>query len=209
MARPNIAPYGSWKSPVTAEVVAGGEVGLEQVRLDGDDVYWIERRSQESGRKVIVRRSPDGRATDVTPASLNARTRVHEYGGGDYAVSDGTIVFANFTDQRLYAQRVGSPPRPLTPAASLRYADGVIDRRRNLLFCVCEDHTGHGEAINTLVSIDLHGGGARCKRSSANPSGFLAPVSTALYRKTGLFVVTAKTVVITSPHWTPRRERST
>ncbi len=160
MARPNAAPYGSWKSPITADVVAGGEVGLEQVRLDGDDVYWIERRSQESGRKVIVRRSPDGRATDVTPASLNARTRVHEYGGGDYAVSDGTIVFANFTDQRLYVQRVGSPPRPLTPAASLRYADGQIDRRRNLLFCVCEDHTGHGEAINTLVSIDLQGGGA-------------------------------------------------
>ena len=160
MARPNAAPYGSWKSPITADVVAGGEVGLEQVRLDGDDVYWIERRSQEGGRKVIIRRSPDGRVTDVTPPPLNARTRVHEYGGGDYAVSDGTIVFANFTDQRLYVQRVGSPPRPLTPAASLRYADGQIDRRRNLLFCVCEDHTGHGEAINTLVSIDLQGGGA-------------------------------------------------
>jgi len=160
VARPNVAPYGSWKSPITADVVAGGEVGLEQVRLDGDDVYWIERRSQEGGRKVIVRRSPDGRVTDVTPPPLNARTRVHEYGGGDYAVSDGTIVFANFTDQRLYVQRVGSPPRPLTPAASLRYADGQIDRRRNLLFCVCEDHTGHGEAINTLVSIDLQGGGA-------------------------------------------------
>jgi len=160
VARPNAAPYGSWKSPITADVVAGGEVGLEQVRLDGDDVYWIERRSQEGGRKVIVRRSPDGRVTDVTPPPLNARTRVHEYGGGDYAVSDGTIVFANFTDQRLYVQRVGSPPRPLTPAASLRYADGQIDRRRNLLFCVCEDHTGHGEAINTLVSIDLQGGGA-------------------------------------------------
>ena len=160
VARPNVAPYGSWKSPITADVVAGGEVGLEQVRLDGDDVYWIERRSQEGGRKVIIRRSPDGRVTDVTPPPLNARTRVHEYGGGDYAVSDGTIVFANFTDQRLYVQRVGSPPRPLTPAASLRYADGQIDRRRNLLFCVCEDHTGHGEAINTLVSIDLQGGGA-------------------------------------------------
>jgi len=168
MARPNVAPYGSWKSPITADVVVGGEVGLEQVRLDGDDVYWIERRSQEGGRKVIIRRSPDGRVTDVTPPPLNARTRVHEYGGGDYAVSDGTIVFANFTDQRLYAQRVGSPPRPLTPAASLRYADGVIDRRRNLLFCVCEDHTGHGEAINTLVSIDLHGGGARNVLVSGN-----------------------------------------
>ena len=57
MAQSNVVPYGSWKSPITADVVAAGEVGLEQVRLDGVDVYWIERRSQEGGRKVIVRRS--------------------------------------------------------------------------------------------------------------------------------------------------------
>jgi dipeptidyl aminopeptidase/acylaminoacyl peptidase len=155
MAYPNVAPYGSWKSPITADVVAAGEVGLEQVRLDGDDVYWIERRSQEGGRKVIVRRSPDGQVTDRTPVGFNARTRVHEYGGGDYAVSNGTIIFSNFTDQCLYVQRPGSELKPLTPAADIRYADGVIDRRRNLFFCVREDHTGHGEAINTLVSIDL------------------------------------------------------
>ena len=155
MAYPNVAPYGSWKSPITADVVAAGEVGLEQVRLDGDDVYWIERRSQEGGRKVIVRRSADGQVADITPVGFNARTRVHEYGGGDYAVSNGTIIFSNFTDQRLYVQRPGSEPKPLTPAADMRYADGVIDRRRNLFFCVREDHTGHGEAINTLVSIDV------------------------------------------------------
>ena len=155
MAYPNVAPYGSWKSPITADVVAAGEVGLEQVRLDGDDVYWIERRSQEGGRKVIVRRSLDGQVTDRTPVGFNARTRVHEYGGGDYAVSNGTIIFSNFTDQCLYVQRPGSEPKPLTPAADIRYADGQIDRRRNLFFCVREDHTGHGEAINTLVSIEL------------------------------------------------------
>jgi dipeptidyl aminopeptidase/acylaminoacyl peptidase len=155
MAYPNVAPYGSWKSPITADVVAAGEVGLEQVRLDGVDVYWVERRSQEGGRKVIVRRSPDGRLTDITPVGFNARTRVHEYGGGDYAVSDGTIIFSNFTDQRLYVQRPGSEPWSLTSASDLRYADGVIDQRRDLFFCVREDHTGHGEAINTLTSIDL------------------------------------------------------
>src|SRR4030095_16825290 len=92
---------------------------------------------------------------DVTPAPFNSRNRVHEYGGGDYAVSDGPIVFSNFADQRLYVQRAGSEPWPLTPAADMRYADGQIDRWRNLFFCVREDHTGHGEAINTLVSIDL------------------------------------------------------
>jgi dipeptidyl aminopeptidase/acylaminoacyl peptidase len=158
MPHPNTAPYGSWKSPITADVVAAGEVGLEQVRLDGTHVYWIERRPQEGGRKVIVRRSSDGRVTDMTPVGFNARTRVHEYGGGDYAVSEGTIVFSNFADQRLYLQGFGSEPKPLTPAAELRYTDGVIDRKRNLLFCVREDHTGHGEAINTLVCVDLAGG---------------------------------------------------
>ena len=155
MARPNAASYGSWKSPITAGVVAAGEVGLEQVRIAGGDIYWIERRSQEGGRKVIVCRSADGRVTDVTPAGFNARNRVHEYGGGDYAVAEDTIVFSNFTDQRLYLQRPGAEPRPLTPTADLRYADGVIDRGRNVLFCVREDHTGVGEAINTVASVDL------------------------------------------------------
>src|SRR5262245_66097133 len=109
MLPPIVAPYGSWKSPITADVVAASEVGLEQIRLDGSDVYWIERRSREGGRKVIVRRSADGRVADVTLVAFNARTRVHEYGGGDYVVSGGTIIFANFVDQRLRSEqrRVG------------------------------------------------------------------------------------------------------
>ncbi|HEU4344403.1 MAG TPA: prolyl oligopeptidase family serine peptidase, partial [Candidatus Binatia bacterium] len=168
MAHPTTAPYGSWKSPVTAELVGAGEVGLEQVQLDGPDVYWIERRPQEGGRKVIVRRSADGQVADVTPAPFNARTRVHEYGGGDYAVSDGTVVFSNFADQRLYIQRQGSAPRPLTPAVELRYADGEIDRRRNLFFCVREDHTASREPINTIVSIDLAEGDVETMLVSGN-----------------------------------------
>ncbi|MGB7946921.1 MAG: S9 family peptidase, partial [Candidatus Binatia bacterium] len=155
-----IAPYGSWKSPVTAELIAGAEVGLEQLRLDGEDIYWIERRALEGGRKTILRHSADGQVTEVTPSPFNSRTRVHEYGGGDYAVSKGTIVFSNFADQRLYIRQPGLAPRPLTPAGDLRYADGVIDSRRNLFFCVREDHAGDGEAINAVVSIDMDQGSA-------------------------------------------------
>jgi dipeptidyl aminopeptidase/acylaminoacyl peptidase len=155
---PIISPYGSWKSPISATLVAGAEVGLEQVRLDGDDIYWIERRAHEGGRKVIVRRSSGGRVTDVTPAGFNARTRVHEYGGGDYAVLNGRVIFSNFTDQRLYLQELGSEPKPLTPQAAQRYADGQFDRRRNSFFCVREDHSGPGEAVNSIVRIDLHSG---------------------------------------------------
>jgi hypothetical protein len=55
MPAAQIASYGSWKSPITADLVARGEVGLEQVKIDGDDVYWIERRPQEGGRRAVVR----------------------------------------------------------------------------------------------------------------------------------------------------------
>jgi dipeptidyl aminopeptidase/acylaminoacyl peptidase len=144
---------------MTAELVACSEVALEQLRIDGDDIYWIERRADEGGRKVIVRRSADGQIVDMTPAGFNARTRVHEYGGGDYAVSNGTIVFSNFPDQRLYLQKLGAEPQPLTAAGALRYADGQIDCRRNLFFCVREDHSGEGEAVNSLVSVKLSGDG--------------------------------------------------
>jgi dipeptidyl aminopeptidase/acylaminoacyl peptidase len=152
---PIVSPYGSWKSPISAELVAAGEIGLEQIQIDGSDIYWIERRAREGGRKVIVRRSADEQLADMTPPGFNARTRVHEYGGGDYAVCGGTIVFANFADQRLYIQEPGSEPCPLTTGGATRYADGQLDRRRNLFFCVCEDHSGSGEAINTIARIDL------------------------------------------------------
>src|SRR5687767_3284491 len=150
------SPYGSWKSPITADLVAGGEVGLEQVRIDGDDIYWIERRAEEGGRKVIVRRSSDGAVADVTPVGFNARTRVHEYGGADYAVSNGTIISANFVDQRLYLQKLGAQPKPIMPSGAFRYADGEIDRRRNLFLCVREDHSAQSEVGNTIVCIDLN-----------------------------------------------------
>ncbi len=153
-----VAPYGSWKSPVTTDLIVSETIGLAQLILDGQNTYWIEMRPSEGGRSVIVRRTPEGRIDDLTPPPFSARTRVHEYGGGDYTVSHGTIYFSNFADQRVYRQLPGSEPQPITPAGNLRYADGVIDRQRNRMICVREDHTVAGrEAVNTLVSLALDG----------------------------------------------------
>ena len=136
-------------------------VGLGQPAIDGDDIYWTEMRPVEGGRTVIVRRTADGRTTDVTPAPFNVRTRVHEYGGGAYVVSEGSVYFSNFADQRLYRQAPGGRPTALTPEADLRYADGVVDRRHGRMVCVREDHTVAGrEPVNTIVSLDLVDGGA-------------------------------------------------
>jgi len=158
MAETRVAPYGSWKSPITSDMIVAEAVGLMEVVLDGDDVCWIEMRPSEGGRYVVVRRSLDGKTADVTPPEFNARTRVHEYGGGSYAVRDGTLYFSNFGDQRLYRQDPGAAPRPITPEADLRYADGVVDSPRNRLICIREDHTNAGhEAVNTICAVALAG----------------------------------------------------
>lgn len=152
------APYGTWESPITTDLLVGGTIRLSQPWVDGDSIYWIEGRPSEGGRNVIVRLA-DGRQEDVTPAGFNVRTRVHEYGGGDYTVHHGVVYFSNFADQRLYRQPVGGTPEAITPAESLRYADALVDPARNRLICVREDHRPDGrEAINTLVSIPLDGG---------------------------------------------------
>ena len=159
MPQARALPYGSWPSPITAEVVAAAGIGLEQVMLDGDDVYWIETRPAEGGRSVVVRRAASGAVTDVTPAPFNARNRVHEYGGGAYAVRGAVVFFSSFDDGRLYRCGPGEPPTAITPEGEYRYADLVVDLRRDRLVCVREDHTASDrEAVNTVVSVSCRGG---------------------------------------------------
>jgi dipeptidyl aminopeptidase/acylaminoacyl peptidase len=132
----------------------------QMVRWDGDDLYWSELRPSEAGRIVVCQRSADGTVSDVTPADFNARTRVHEYGGGHFAVSAGTVWFTNFADQRLYRQDRDGAPQPITAAADVRHADMAVDQGRGRLYAVREDHTtGAPEPVNSVVSIDWNGKG--------------------------------------------------
>jgi len=158
------AQYGSWKSPITSDLIVAQSISLSDVCLDGEDVYWLEGRPQDQGRYVVVRAGSDGQPTDITPLAYNARTRVHEYGGGSWTVHNGTVYFSNFADGRLYSQVPGvREPRALTPeppggGRQWRFADGVIDARRSRWIGVREDHTGEGEPVNAIVAVDLGGG---------------------------------------------------
>jgi dipeptidyl aminopeptidase/acylaminoacyl peptidase len=156
------APYGTWTSPISTDQIVAGSIGLSQPALDGEDVYWVESRPTEAGRNVLVRRTPDGTIRDVTPPPWNVRNRVHEYGGGAFAVRDGVVVFSNDADGRLYRLDADDPnygPLPLTPATegrALRYADLIFDHvRDDRVICVREDHQMSGEPINSLVSVTL------------------------------------------------------
>src|SRR5918911_4777293 len=159
---PQAAPYGSWRSPITAALIAAGAVPLGGVELVGDEVYWLEGKPLEGGRYVLVRQSADGARSELTPPSFNVRTRVHEYGGGALTLHDRTAFFSNFADQRLYRQDVGGEPRPITPEPELpagaRYADGRVTADGRLLICVRELHASEGrEAVNELVVLPTDG----------------------------------------------------
>ena len=150
------APYGSWKSPITSDLIVKESIGLGQVKMDANDIYWIEMRPSEGGRQVIVRRTTADQNLDITPRELNARTRVHEYGGGDYLARDATIYFSNFADQQIYKQSAESTPRIISKDnvdSSVRYADAVADERRNRIICIREDHRAEREAVNELVAL--------------------------------------------------------
>ena len=90
--------YGLWPSPITPELVARSSRRFGMVQGAGDYVYWSETRPEEQGRQVIVRVGPDRRSEDILPPPYSARSRVHEYGGGEYLVAGDTLFFVNDKD---------------------------------------------------------------------------------------------------------------
>jgi dipeptidyl aminopeptidase/acylaminoacyl peptidase len=173
---PTVSPYGSWRSPVTAKLIAEGGVAIQWPQSVDESLYWVELRPTEDGRYVVVRRAPDGAVADVTPPGVSARTLVHEYGGGMYAAfrnerGGESVIFSAQADQRLYRQDLeeagaGEParwsaPAPITPAPpsdrAHRYADGRVTADGSMLVSVRERHEADGEVVNELVSLPADG----------------------------------------------------
>jgi dipeptidyl aminopeptidase/acylaminoacyl peptidase len=160
---PTTAPYGSWRSPITIELLTGGDlVGLGGVDASEDGIYWTENRPHEKGRSALVFRPDGGEPVDVVPPGFNVRTRVHEYGGGAYWRHGGTVWCSSFDDGRIYRfDKPGAEPVPVTPEASqpnlLRYADGRVTPDGRLIVCVRERHDVEGEPVNELVVFPADG----------------------------------------------------
>ncbi|MDP1818742.1 MAG: prolyl oligopeptidase family serine peptidase [Acidimicrobiales bacterium] len=163
MTPPEVLPFGSWPTPITSELVVRAARLPGAVQVDGEDLWWSEGRPDEGGRTAILRRRPDGRVDEVLAAPWNARTRVHEYGGGAWWVSGGVLWFADWATQRLHRVDPGSEPVPLTPVPltpepevprGWRFADGSVHPDGRSVLCVREEHHDDGsEATNTIVRL--------------------------------------------------------
>jgi dipeptidyl aminopeptidase/acylaminoacyl peptidase len=148
-------PYGTWTSSITPESLATGQASLDEVRVEGRNTYWLAGRPSEAGRTALM--AHDGtQAREVLAAPWDVRTRVHEYGGGAYAVRDGTIVFSHAGDDRLYRLDPGADePVAVTPPGPWRFGGVVVHER--LVYAVREDHSRDPEPANELVRLDLDG----------------------------------------------------
>lgn len=157
------APFGTWPSPVTPDMLVTAAVRLGDVQVDGDSVVWAEGRPSEGGRVQLVRRATDGTVTDLLPEGVSARTRAHEYGGGAFWLHGGVVFYANWADQRLYRLETGGTPlaitaEPATPHAD-RYTDGLVTAGGDWVICVRERHHGEAatEVVNEIVAIPANG----------------------------------------------------
>ena len=165
------APYGSWRSPVGVEDLTAGSTGLDAVRVDGDDLYWLESRPDQGGRVSLwTRPFVGGEARELTPATANVRTRVNEYGGGEYGVRDGVVVYSDLADGRLRRLDRDGTVTVLTAAGEAWYGDPDVHPSAGpgsggVVVAVREDHreavvAEHGEAVTTIVAVPLDGSAA-------------------------------------------------
>ncbi|MFI5613103.1 S9 family peptidase [Amycolatopsis sp. NPDC051903] len=175
-----ISEFGSWATPITADLITKTAVRLTDVRADGEAVVWSEARPSEGGRVQLVRRAPDGTTEDLLPDGFGARTSVHEYGGADWWVRDGVVWFANWADQRLYRLAPGGAPEPLTPEPEVprgdRYADGDLTADGTRLVVVREHHPKDGRgAVDVRNELVVLTGGAEPEVVVTGPDFVASP----------------------------------
>jgi len=163
--------FGSWPSPLSAADVTAATPRIDGARFVGEDVWWGEGVAEEGGRTAVRRRDTAGMIVDVLPPPWNARSRVHEYGGGSWtATDDGTLLFVEKTDQCVWAMDPGAEPRVLTPADhGMRF--GGLTWQNGQLLAIRETHDGSTVPPRAIVRIALDGSGVT---AIVDESDFLA-----------------------------------
>ncbi len=150
------SPAGFWPSWISPDLVAGRSVSLSDLKTCCDAFYWLESRPSEGGRTVLVGQALPNAPYDLTPAPYDVGTRVHEYGGGAYAVSaHGEIVFSDRREGGVWLRENGEIRR-LGGQAESRYADFAFDPAGGGVFCVREQH-GEGEPRASIVWLSAEG----------------------------------------------------
>lgn len=195
------APYGRWKSPITSDLIVQQNISFGEIRSfypivpnqsngsgegKSTDILWTENRPQEKGRAALIRATFDEPSlsssashqidlqhteTDITEGNYNARSGVHEYGGGVIGVgSDGSVLFTDYDPSKWDVYRLAPGTSSSSSTAKLEKIsppDNPAHRfaafaphpsHPHLILCILEDHTidTPSTVLNSLVLLDAH-----------------------------------------------------
>ncbi len=154
----NKQAYGTWPASITAEAVVSSALRFGTLQTNDGTLYWSEGRPEEGGRGVIMSWDEVNGIKELLPAPFSARSKVHEYGGGEFCAQSGRVFFVNADDQQIYEIIEGQLPLQITSAPDFRFADIVYDHQRDRLIAVGEQHDtkmAHNLPANMLLNIGL------------------------------------------------------
>lgn len=153
---PSVAPYGTWKSPISTDMLSQKSLLLLETGLDGRDVYWTEAHLDDGGRAVLMHDTGDGAAKALTCPPFDVRTQVYGIRGGTFLVHQNTLYASHRDDGRIYRlEREAAPTAVTGPHPTWRFADAIMDPHRHRLIAVRQDLHEPRAVRHALVAIPL------------------------------------------------------
>ena len=174
------APYGSWKSPITSDLIVAQSISLSDVRLDGGKHLLAGRAPAGAGplgRGARRQRTAAGstsrrRPSTSAPACTNTAAARGPCGTGRLLLQFRRRPPLSPGAGRIRAAAVDAGAARARPAVAVRRrrdrsAPQPLDRRAR------GSHRSAGEPVNTIVAVDL-GGGRDAGRVLASGHDFYA-----------------------------------
>ena len=161
-------------TPLSAQTAVGRLPGLKEPKLvQGPEnslwLIWLEQRPAEKGRTTAIMRrfgEPTSPQIELTPAPINLRSRVHDYGGGVLGtatddehlhlvwIDAGCLWQQRFcwgtADPRQNLPKADTPPQRLTCPGPWELADGLLNLQHHQWIGIREQ-----QGKDELVSVDL------------------------------------------------------
>ena len=157
-----------WDSPINSESIFESKKTISNLQAWKDGLLFLITEPSEGNINVLMYSDTNSVTKRVSPKGFNIRSKIHEYGGRPFTADGDDIFYCNFNDQEIYSQsflsasNTFSSPVAVTDSHGdkVRYADLSIDRKRNRLIAVREDHrfikTSVDEAKNSLIALALN-----------------------------------------------------
>lgn len=148
-----VTPYGFWPSDWSAANAAAASRDFAEIRAGHGGLFWIEYDPADSGCSLWHWR--DGACSRISAPGVSLRSRVYEYGGGAFCLTEDGVAFVNERDQQIYLQPMAADAGEavaLSRRPDCRYGDLQFDAGQRAIVAV-EEWVAGERVEHRLVSF--------------------------------------------------------